>query len=139
MSSLVKNEEKKDDQGKVTLMTLHSAKGLEFPAVFMVGMEEELLPHRRTLELGGDLSEERRLCYVGITRAKKRLWLTKCLYRSSRGKMMERGGSRFLEELPEGDGVLRWNRNSPPSDEMTDSKADDFMAKIRAQLGMDEG
>jgi hypothetical protein len=53
--------------------------------------------------------------------------------------MMERGGSRFLEELPEGDGVLRWNRNSPPSDEMTDSKADDFMAKIRAQLGMDEG
>jgi superfamily I DNA/RNA helicase len=138
MSSLVKNDEKDDDQGKVTLMTLHSAKGLEYPAVFMVGMEEELLPHRRTIELGGDLSEERRLCYVGITRAKQRLWLTKCLYRSSRGKMMERGSSRFLEELPEGDGVLRWNRNSPPTDEMTESKAEDFLAKIRAQLEMDE-
>lgn len=139
MSSLVKNEEKEDDKGKVTLMTLHSAKGLEFPAVFMVGMEEELLPHRRTIELGGDISEERRLCYVGITRAKKRLWLTKCLYRVNRGKMMERGASRFLEELPEGEGVIRWNRNSPPTEEMTESKAEDFFAKMRAQLGMDEG
>ena len=51
---------------------------------------------------------------------------------------MERGSSRFLEELPEGDGVLRWNRNSPPTDEMTESKAEDFLAKIRAQLEMDE-
>jgi superfamily I DNA/RNA helicase len=138
MSSLVKDEEKEDDRGKVTLMTLHSAKGLEYPAVFMVGMEEELLPHRRTIELGGDLSEERRLCYVGITRAKKRLWMTKCLYRSNRGKMMERGASRFLEELPEGEGVIRWNRNSPPTDDMTESKADEFFAKMRAQLGMDQ-
>lgn len=139
MSSLVKDDKDEDtEKGKVTLMTLHSAKGLEFPAVFMVGMEEELLPHRRTIELGGELSEERRLCYVGITRAKRRLWMTRCLYRSSRGKMAERGASRFLEELPAGDGVMRWHRDSPPGDEMTEEKAEDFFAMMRAKLGMEE-
>ena len=51
---------------------------------------------------------------------------------------MERGASRFLEELPEGEGVIRWNRNSPPTDDMTESKADEFFAKMRAQLGMDQ-
>ena len=121
----------------MTLMTLHSAKGLEFPYVFMVGLEEDILPHRRSLELGGELSEERRLCYVGITRAKQRLWMSSCAYRASRGKMAERGPSRFLEELPDGDGVRRWSRESPPDDEQNEDAANAFFAKMRVQLGLE--
>jgi DNA helicase-2/ATP-dependent DNA helicase PcrA len=102
-----------DDEGageadEVTLVTLHGAKGLEFPVVFLVGLEEELLPHRRTLYPQGpdvvdaslDLSEERRLLYVGITRARELLYLTRCRERSARSKALPRSPSRFLEEIP---------------------------------------
>ena len=96
----------------VPFMTLHSAKGLEFDAVFIVGLEEELLPHRRALEddlHGSDvaaLEEERRLFYVGMTRARKRLAISYALRRMSQGREMESGPSRFLAELP-ADGVRR--------------------------------
>jgi len=87
-------------QGSVTLMTLHAAKGLEFPAVAIVGLEEGLLPHMRARESDEALEEERRLCFVGITRAMRRLLLTAAKYRTQRGMSERTITSRFLEELP---------------------------------------
>lgn len=84
----------------VTLMTLHSAKGLEFPVVFLVGMEESIFPHARALYEPHELEEERRLCYVGITRAQERLYLTYCTQRMLYGRYCENEPSRFLEEIP---------------------------------------
>jgi superfamily I DNA/RNA helicase len=93
---------------KVMLTTLHGAKGLEWPCVFLVGMEEELLPHARTLYPQGpdvagevDVSEERRLAYVGITRARERLYLSRALERRKHGKERLRTPSRFLAEIPD--------------------------------------
>ena len=84
----------------VTMMTLHAAKGLEFDCVWMVGMEEGLLPHHRSLNDGLQaIDEERRLCYVGVTRAKKRLALSLCLTRMKWGKSKPCRPSRFLYEL----------------------------------------
>ena len=89
-----------EDQEGVTLMTLHSAKGLEFPTVFLVGMEEGLLPHSRTLIDEDGLEEERRLCYVGITRAEKVLYFTFAAQRMLYGEIMTFAPSRFLEDVP---------------------------------------
>jgi len=86
----------------VTLMTLHSAKGLEFPVVFIAGMEEGIFPHYRSLLEPVELEEERRLCYVGMTRAKKRLYLTSAEERLIFGENWYNGPSRFIEEIPEG-------------------------------------
>lgn len=87
-------------QGAVTLMTLHAAKGLEFPAVAMIGLEEGVLPHSRVAESPAELEEERRLCFVGITRAMRRLMITSSRYRTVRGISERTITSRFLEELP---------------------------------------
>jgi DNA helicase-2/ATP-dependent DNA helicase PcrA len=87
-------------QGSITLMTLHAAKGLEFKAVAMIGMEEGLLPHSRAFESEADLEEERRLCFVGITRAMERLLLTSAKYRTIRGLQERTIPSRFLGEMP---------------------------------------
>jgi len=88
------------DPGRVVLMTLHSAKGLEFPAVFIVGCEEELFPHSRSLREPEGLEEERRLCYVGMTRAKQRLVLSYAYSRKVFGYNAMRLPSRFLKEIP---------------------------------------
>ena len=94
-----------DDGGQVTLMTLHNAKGLEFRAVFMIGMEEGIFPHI-AVDRGEHIEEERRLCYVGMTRAKERLTLTHAMRRSLYGRTDANLPSRFLDELPD-DGVER--------------------------------
>ncbi len=91
--------EHKSDGNEVTLMTIHSAKGLEFDAVFLVGMEEGLFPHQQSLFEDGGLEEERRLCYVGITRAKKRLYLTNAKRRMLYGKECFNPPSRFIDEI----------------------------------------
>ena len=91
--------EHKSDGNEVTLMTIHSAKGLEFDAVFLVGMEEGLFPHQQSLLEDGGLEEERRLCYVGITRAKKRLYLTDAKRRMLYGKETFNPPSRFIDEI----------------------------------------
>lgn len=94
----------KDEGGKknaVNLMTLHAAKGLEFPVVFMVGMEEGLFPHSRSLMDKNELEEERRLCYVGMTRAKEKLFLTYSRKRLFFGQKTTNIVSRFILELPE--------------------------------------
>jgi len=85
----------------VTLMTLHSSKGLEFPVVFMAGMEEGIMPHTRSLQDAAEMEEERRLCYVGITRAKHRLYLLHAFERRLWGNLQANLRSRFLDELPE--------------------------------------
>jgi ATP-dependent DNA helicase Rep/DNA helicase-2/ATP-dependent DNA helicase PcrA len=132
-------EDAKAGSGQVTLMTLHSAKGLEFLYVLMVGIEEELLPHKRTLELGGDLAEERRLCYVGMTRARRQLWLTYARERLRQGKLVERTPSRFLDEIPAGAGVCRVGRDDAGFDEeRADELAGEFFKKMRAQLGIED-
>ncbi|MDQ1248761.1 MAG: ATP-dependent helicase UvrD/PcrA [Actinomycetota bacterium] len=87
--------------GVVTLMTLHTAKGLEFPVVFLTGMEDSIFPHARSLGDPAELEEERRLAYVGITRARQRLYLTRARMRSAWGSPMANPPSRFLSELPE--------------------------------------
>ena len=96
-------EEGSDRLEAVTLITLHQAKGLEFPIAFIVGVEEELLPHFRSIESGdpAELEEERRLCYVGMTRAMERLYMTHALRRNTRGQYGPRGASRFLSDLPQ--------------------------------------
>ena len=95
----IDNAEMEDD--RITLMTLHSAKGLEFPTVFMVGMEEGLFPHSRTLMDDNEIEEERRTCYVGITRAQRKLYLTCAHQRTIYGKTSMSTPSRFLDEIPE--------------------------------------
>lgn len=95
----IDNADIEDD--RVTLMTLHSAKGLEFPIVFMVGMEEGLFPHARTLMNPEEIEEERRTCYVGITRAQRKLYLTNARQRTIYGRTNSYPPSRFLEEIPD--------------------------------------
>ncbi len=86
---------------RVTMMTLHSAKGLEFPTVFLIGMEEGLFPHFRTLSSPEEMEEERRLCYVGITRAQRNVFLTRAQSRMIFGEVQVNRPSRFLSEIPE--------------------------------------
>src|SRR5213078_1544393 len=85
----------------ITLMTLHSAKGLEFPVVFLTGLEDGVFPHMRSLGEPDELEEERRLCYVGITRARERLYLTNAWCRTLWGSTQYNPPSRFLKEIPE--------------------------------------
>ena len=98
--------EGEDHGGVVTLMTLHTAKGLEFPTVFLTGMEEGIFPHSRTLGEKDELEEERRLAYVGLTRAQQRLYLSRSEYRTTWGAPSYNPPSRFLEEIP--DDVIEW-------------------------------
>ncbi len=100
MIALEGKEEAPEEKGKLHLLTLHAAKGLEFPIVFLVGVEEGFLPHSGMMGAEQDLPEERRLAYVGITRAKERLYLTRARERRSRGRVVPRVPSRFLEDLP---------------------------------------
>lgn len=95
----IDNAELEDD--RVTLMTLHSAKGLEFPIAFIAGMEEGLFPHARTLMNESEIEEERRICYVGITRARRKLYLTNAKMRTIYGKTLSYPQSRFLSEIPD--------------------------------------
>jgi DNA helicase-2/ATP-dependent DNA helicase PcrA len=83
-----------------TLITLHQAKGLEFPVVFIIGMEEGVLPHFRSLDEPEQMEEERRLCYVGITRAKQKVYLVRAFRRSLMGSSKANSPSRFLDDIP---------------------------------------
>ena len=107
-----------EGDGVVTLMTLHAAKGLEYPAVFLTGLEDGVFPHLRTLGDERELQEERRLAYVGITRARQRLYLSRAHVRSAWGQTTYNPPSRFLDEVP--DALVDWRRGessvtAPPS------------------------
>lgn len=130
------DEEEEDTNNMVTLSTLHGSKGLEFPLVFLIGLEEGFLPHNRILNpqendmTGGDLAEERRLFYVGITRAKDELVLTRASHRILRGKPEPRTQTRFLDDIDE---LSRFEIEdltaAPESDQVAD-----MMADLRAML-----
>jgi DNA helicase-2/ATP-dependent DNA helicase PcrA len=101
-AALVADADAYDERAQITLMTLHAAKGLEFPLVFLGGLEEGLFPHSRTFLQPDDIEEERRLCYVGMTRAMDTLILTRAVYRRRYGTDLPEASipSRFLEEVP---------------------------------------
>ena len=122
LRDLLERQEEEDLSDQVQLMTLHASKGLEFPHVFMVGMEEDLLPHRNSIE-DNNIEEERRLTYVGITRAQKTLTMTLAGKRKQFGDISETTPSRFLDELPaedverEGFGELSPEKNFAKGEE----------------------
>src|SRR3954449_2134621 len=99
--TLMSDLDKYESQKGVTLMTLHAAKGLEFKVVFLTGMEEGILPHSQSKDDNDDLEEERRLCYVGMTRAREQLWCVHCLERRLHGQFREQSPSPFITEIPE--------------------------------------
>ncbi len=110
-----------DHGGVVTMMTLHTAKGLEFPTVFLTGMEEGIFPHSRTLGDKNEVEEERRLAYVGLTRARERLYLSRSEYRTSWGAPTYNPASRFLTEIPEG--LVEWNERASSFGGMSSSRS----------------
>jgi len=101
-AALVSDQDAYDERAPITLMTLHTAKGLEFPVVFITGLEDGLFPHSRSMEEGRQLEEERRLFYVGMTRAEQKLYLTSARFRRYFGNMDQQVSepSRFLQEIP---------------------------------------
>lgn len=124
------NEDEGGDQ--VQLMTLHASKGLEFPYVFMVGAEERILPHQSSID-EGNVEEERRLAYVGITRAQKELWFILCRERRQFGETMRCEPSRFLMELPQDD--LVWENRKPlASPEQQQATGKSNIANLRSML-----
>ncbi len=135
-----KDKDKDADSNQVTLLTLHGSKGLEYPVVFLVGVEDGFLPHKRTLDGQEDLSEERRLCYVGITRAKDHLILTRAKNRIRYGKPVPRYRCRFLKAIPQELILTRDESKTPDlsSEEAVakhEAKVVDFLSQIRASLG----
>jgi superfamily I DNA/RNA helicase len=124
-------------QSRVTLMTLHAAKGLEFPVVFLTGMEEGVFPHARSLNEPEEIEEERRLCYVGITRARERLYLTWALHRRIHGYGVGEP-SRFLREMPETELTALNARPEPgPPASLAESSAsldDDLPMRVGAKV-----
>lgn len=112
-----------EDSGKVTMMTLHTAKGLEYPYVFLTGMEQGTFPHQRAMEDTSELSEERRLAYVGITRAKRRLYVTRAAVRAQWGQANDMMPSQFLDEIP--DELIDWKRREAGVARMRASWGDD--------------
>ena len=124
--SLITSVDEARDEDRVSLMTLHSAKGLEFPVVFLVGLEEGLLPHFRSLETTKDIEEERRLCYVGITRAKEKLFLTYALRRSKFGSLNPSKTSRFLTEME----IFEYNKESVDVRTFAIKKGDTVLHKV---------
>ncbi len=134
--SLVSDTDEMADDSMLTLMTLHSAKGLEYPVVFLIGMEDGLFPHFRSMTEPDELEEERRLAYVGITRAQQRLYLTHALSRTIHGTKSNNRASMFLEEIPEeliddrGSSRPRYRQSGYGRD--TDQEARSFAGRERA-------
>ena len=132
LRDMLERGEEEDDSDQVQLMTLHASKGLEFPHVFLIGMEEGILPHQTSID-EDNVEEERRLAYVGITRAQQNLWFSLCKERRQFGELIRPEPSRFLLELPEND--LQWERDKPPlSAEQQQAKTQSHIANLRAIL-----
>ncbi len=132
LRDMLERSEDDDMNNQVQLMTLHASKGLEFPYVFLIGMEEGLLPHQTSMD-EDNVEEERRLAYVGITRAQQTLTFSLCKTRRQYGEIIKPEPSRFLLELPQDD--LQWERDKPPmTAQQKQQKVSDNVAKLRAIL-----
>jgi ATP-dependent DNA helicase Rep/DNA helicase-2/ATP-dependent DNA helicase PcrA len=135
LTDLIKEKDKEEKGGSgVTLISFHSSKGLEFPVVFIAGTEEEILPHRKSIDADGGIEEERRLFYVGITRAMKELFITYTDHRKKYGKEVPSVPSRFLYEIPENvsQEVERFEKMEPEEEEAyVKNLYDNFMAKMK--------
>lgn len=127
----LRDDDKDEVANEVQLMTLHASKGLEFPVVILAGVEEDLLPHKT---LGSDISEERRLFYVGITRAKQKLIMSRCQSRLRHGVVRPVSLSRFLLELPNGL-YTEYQGYRPVSGEERDNLVQSFLANLNSKLG----
>jgi DNA helicase-2/ATP-dependent DNA helicase PcrA len=132
-----REEEDGPSQRRVTMMTLHGAKGLEFKVVFLIGMEEDLLPHGGMQGEAQNLEEERRLCYVGITRAREILYLSRATVRVKRGKEVPRTPSRFLEDLPAQVCEIQ-DLSAAPAGPPTEREKN-FFADLKAKLAAQKG
>jgi DNA helicase-2/ATP-dependent DNA helicase PcrA len=130
--ALDSRDEEPEDADGVTLLTLHSAKGLEFPVVFLIGVEEDLLPVSGIQGEASDMEEERRLAYVGITRARETLWITRATARSRRGRIEARTPSRFLEDLPPAAHV-RHDPSSAESMDAANARSVEVLKALRAK------
>ena len=128
---LERQQEEEEGADGVQMMTLHASKGLEFPYVFILGMEEEILPHRSSIE-ADTIEEERRLAYVGITRARQNLAMTFAAKRKQYGEIIECMPSRFLDELPQED--LEWEGQEDAPAEVKAARGNDALAAMRAML-----
>ena len=131
LRDLMDRQEEEDDSDRVQLMTLHASKGLEFPHVFLIGFEEELLPHRSSIE-ENNIEEERRLTYVGITRAQKTLTITMAATRKQFGEKQQTTVSRFLEEIPEED--LSLEGFSKASEEEIEKKGAETLSSLMSMF-----
>ncbi|MGM3389478.1 DNA helicase Rep [Stutzerimonas stutzeri] len=128
---LERQQEEEEGAEGVQMMTLHASKGLEFPYVFIMGVEEEILPHRSSIE-ADTIEEERRLAYVGITRARQNLAMTFAAKRKQYGEIIECMPSRFLDELPQED--LQWEGQEDAPAEVKAARGNDALAAMRAML-----
>jgi len=128
---ILDRQEEENSGDRVSLMTLHAAKGLEFPYVYLVGMEENILPHQTSID-EGNVEEERRLAYVGITRAQRQLTFSYCSHRKKYGEMADCKPSRFLDELPLED--LEWNDRNPLPPEVRHERGRAHLADLKRLL-----
>ena len=128
---LERQQEEEEGAEGVQMMTMHASKGLEFPSVYIIGFEEEILPHRSSIE-ADTIEEERRLAYVGITRAKRNLALTFAAKRKQYGEIIDCSPSRFLDELPQEDLVWEGQEDTPV--EVKTARGNDALASMRAML-----
>lgn len=129
---MLEQQEDEDNSDRVQLLTLHASKGLEFPHVYLMGIEEELLPHRSSIE-EDNIVEERRLMYVGITRARQTLAMTQALTRKQYGEKIDTSLSRFIDEMPQDD--LEWiGEGAPQDDSKNEQVAEDTLAALKAML-----
>ena len=132
LRDMMERGESEEEADQVQLMTLHASKGLEFPYVYLVGMEEGLLPHQSSID-EDNVDEERRLAYVGITRARKELVFTLCKERRQYGELVRPEPSRFLLELPQDDLTWEQERKVITAEERM-HKGQANVANIRAML-----
>lgn len=133
LRDMLERQEDEDEDDNIQLLTLHASKGLEFPNVFMIGMEEELLPHRSSIEQD-TIEEERRLCYVGITRAKQHLTLSYAAKRKQFGEVIDTTFSRFLDELPLD--LLEWPERKALTPEQEQEKIQASINNLNQLLGI---
>jgi len=131
LRDMLEQQEEQDDSDKAHLLTLHASKGLEFPHVFIMGMEEELLPHRNSIE-EDNIEEERRLMYVGITRAQRTLTLSYAATRKQYGEKYETIPSRFIDELPEDD--LQWEGTRQQDKQLIQEKGNSTLSALLNDL-----